>query len=224
MLNHIPFFQTWKKVFSTNYYHFLPTTMAKIEGLNHVHAAIEQQCIRFQQQEPQLVSLTADLDERPRQLERLRYLQAEALAHRQMLELADLACGLGLAGEEPKNWAEWGEGQPYDSYEELLIAFDSLPGEGQLSPGLLAYIEELPGRLQQEHDQLISSMRADTFIWVDNPMKSWSEQQVWKNSVQVLTKQVEATGFAVDYATDLVEARQLTEARGDLARIQELVA
>lgn len=184
-----------------------------------MHATIEELCRKMEEQEP----LTDRWEERPRQLEHLRALQAEVLAHRQMLELADVGCALGLAGEEPTDWEKWGEGQPYDPYEEILIALDSLPGEGCLSPGVLAYLDALPGRLQQAHDQLIATMRADTLIWPDNAMKAWSEQQVWRDSMRVFTQQVEATGFAADYATDLAQARQLAEVRGDLFHIQELV-
>lgn len=186
--------------------------MEKIAALNHVYAVIEAAC-----------ETLTPLGSR-QELEHLRHLQNELTAHRQMMELADLACALGLAGTAPVGWEEWGGGQPYDPYQEVLIALDAVPGNGHLSPALFAYIDALPGRAQGAHDRLIASARADTEIWPDNPIKNRSEEQVGRDSMTLYLQQVEATGFATTYADDLTQARQLAEARDDFGRIRALLA
>ena len=186
--------------------------MEKIEALNHVYATIETLCEKLQRQE----SLV--------EVGRLRQLQTELTAHRQMVELADLACMQGQAGTTPEGWEKWGNGQSYDPYEELVIAFNSLPGEGRLSRELLTYIEELPARLHREQDELLYRARTDTEFWLDNPLKKLTSKQVSDQLAKILAQQNDACSFSATYASDMAQARQVAETRGDFRLIRKLLA
>jgi hypothetical protein len=111
--------------------------MHKAESLIYIHASLEPVRQQF---------LKKLLYEQPAPTERehllqkageLNLIQEEAMLHHRALELADLACGHGLAGTKPPKWDEVMAGEVYDPYHEVLYALDVAPQQ-QLSPALLA--------------------------------------------------------------------------------------
>jgi hypothetical protein len=196
--------------------------MNKVESLEQIHASLEP--VR-QQLLQQLLYASVTPDQQKhllREVGKLSFLQEEVIAHRRALELADIACAQGLAGTVPERWDEVMNGEVFNAYQELLYALDIAP-RGQLSPALLAYIDQLPNRSSQEYLDRITESRSTTTVWPGNPLQDLTDEQVGQQSHRILTEQLEATLFAGSYAADLAQARQMAEAQGDFGSIRELL-
>ncbi len=114
-------------------------------------------------------------------------------------------------------------GQVYDAYRDLLEALDMAPNQ-QLSPALLAYIDQVPRRSSQDFQELITRSRSAASVWPGNSLKALTDEQVAQRSQNIFVQKVEAMLFAGTYADDLAAARELAAGRGDFALIRELLA
>jgi hypothetical protein len=196
--------------------------MHKMESLIHVHATLEPE----RQLIKQLIykhPSPSEYEQLLRQVGELSFIQEEAFSHYRALELADLACAYGLAGTMPDRWDEVMGDEVYDAYRDLLEALDIAPNQ-QLSPALLAYIDQIPRRSSQDYQDMITRSRSDASAWLGNPLKDLTDEQVAQKSQNIFVEKVEAMLFAGTYADDLAAARQLAAVRGDFARIRELLA
>lgn len=196
--------------------------MEKLAALACVHASIEpvrqrrfRQVLYASPAPTQRAHLVQEVGE-------LSLLQEETLLHQRALELAAVACAQGLAGTVPERWDEVMGGEVFSAHRELLYALDIAPG-GQLSPALLAYIDQLPSRTGQAYLDQIAAARSPTTVWPGNPLQHYTLEQVGQQYHQLVAAQLEAMLFAGSYAADLAQARALAEANGDLAQIQALL-
>lgn len=197
--------------------------MNKIESLIFVHASLEP--VRQKFLEKLLYEHPATTEREPllHKVGGLTLIQEEAVLHHRALELADLACGHGLAGTKPPQWDEVMDGEVYDAYQEVLYALDVAPQQ-QLSPALLAYIDQLPKQSSQDYQDRIAHARSEATVWPGNPLQHLTDEQVAQQSQQILVEKLEAMLFASSYAADLAQARQLAEAQGDFGHIRELLS
>lgn len=142
----------------------------------------------------------------------LRAVWAEVLAHEEYLICAEFTCQLAQEGTVPDYWEEARDGV-YDPYEAVLAYLSALPGGGQLSPTLLAYVDELPGQQQASHDEVMDWLR-------DSAQQSDSAGQTLLHSM-LLDDWNKQTGRPTRLAADEI-ARQLADMPANPSPLREL--
>lgn len=192
--------------------------MEKIEALQHLEACIEQHLQELTQPAQPHGLVPVNL---PHQLQNLR---GELSAHEKFLTAAWYFGDCGHRGKEPEEWEERSGGEPFDAHTAVLAALHSLPRNGQFSPELQAYIENLPALRRHAHDFWTAHARGATTHWPGNPMQQLSELELGRRSMAVATKHLEATAFAESYAVDIARAAELASQRADWAAILDCLA
>jgi hypothetical protein len=196
--------------------------MTKTASLDHLHASIEPLRRHLLHR---LLSEAPSLAKRKRWVQEvgeLTLLEAEMALHRHYLAQAAAGCAHGEAGTTPADWDEFADGVAYDARQEVLKDLTALRG-GALSPGLLRYIDQLPGQSSRSDDETVEYVRAVSMLLPSDPFASMTDADAREHVQGRYFENLEATPFATTYADDVTHARQLTVDGGDLGHVRALL-
>ena len=184
------------------------------------------------------ILLLHPLSEPENRPERLRHIGERALLlaelddHLHNLKGIVAACSYGLAGNAPDDYSPTNYGLldspvPYDPYSTILehLGAEDRVSVLQLSPALLAFIEEMPGWQRKSSASLLSFFGKVPWRFSDpatGKLRPLTEEETKRWPETCMMESVEQTFFAIPYAEDMASALALTGARCDLRQILDL--